>query len=159
MNRRGFTLIEILVAVGIASILATFATIRYREYLQSYRTEQQTRVLHAELQKARLAAVTGQRDVTVKFFPDRFVVYTSSVLTDNGGRTTKCPFPICAKFNLGLTTLTFDATGVAKGRGSICIDGGIPTGTVDSVVISPTRIAAGKLSQGNDCNADNIELR
>ncbi|MBJ6727442.1 pilus assembly FimT family protein [Geomesophilobacter sediminis] len=158
MDRSGFSLIEILVVLAITTLLGSFATIKYREYLQRYKSDQQTRSLRAELMRARIYAVTQQREVLVRFAPDHFHVYSSNV-ADDTPRTTRLAFPVSVKLSYGASQIKFDQRGMANLKGDICIEDQGGTGSVDSVIISPTRISIGKRQPGKDCNEDYIDLK
>ena len=64
MHERGFSLVEMVMVVGIVSLLLAFGTLRFDEYAKRHRTESQTRMLYLQLQKARSNAVHNWAGLT-----------------------------------------------------------------------------------------------
>jgi prepilin-type N-terminal cleavage/methylation domain-containing protein len=156
MQARGYSLIEVLVAVGIASILLAIAVPRFTDYLTRYRTEAQTRLMYDELLRTRANALYQRRKTLVKFYPDRFEAYSSAA---EGSEVAPIAvqllrYPI--EINVTGAVVEFDERGITWQPRSICIAGGEGTGAVDSVVIAETRVSIGKKDRGNECNSGNI---
>ena len=157
MQARGFSLIEMVVAIGICSILLAIATLSFNEYARRHRSEAQTRLIFTELQKARADALFQRRAVRVKFHANRFEVY-SSVVDEDADPVATHPLGYPIVFNK--ESLYFDEKGIASVMGcSICLDAGYGAGAVDSVVISKIRVSIGKKGEGDDCSAPNIRIQ
>ena len=165
MKARGYSLVEMMVVIGITSVLLAIGTLQFNTYLKRYRSEAQTRLIHAELLKTRLNAVYQRRTARLKLYPGRFEVYSSG-LDDSAGvapvRTRSLEFPVTssADGNDGSGyRIDFDAKGLATKRGSICIQQADDAVAVDSVVVSASMVRVGKKDKGDDCKAENITLR
>jgi len=160
MQARGFSLVEIIVVIGIISILTAIGTLSFGEYARRYRTEAQTRMIYGELLHARSSSLYQRRETRMKFYRERFEVYSSMLDSDSGVapvtmRTLE--FPI--KWNGNDVNVDFDEKGMTADLGTICIDGSDLTGSVDSVVIANIRVSIGKKDQGGVCKGENIILR
>jgi prepilin-type N-terminal cleavage/methylation domain-containing protein len=161
MNPRGYSLIEMLVAIAMVSVLMCLAVAPFANFLRRLRSEAQTRSIYAEIQKARANALFQRRETRLKFYPTRFEIYSSAA--DFAGASPIAiqllTFPI--EINGTGVNLGFDARGMALNNRSICIADPQGTGAVDSIVISETRINLGKLGKDGKwkCDAENISFR
>jgi prepilin-type N-terminal cleavage/methylation domain-containing protein len=75
----GFTLWEMMTAIGIIAVISTIAMPNFLGWIPKYRLGSATRDLLSALQYARLTAVKYNVDVQVKFYPDQdnfFRVFT-----------------------------------------------------------------------------------
>lgn len=161
MRSRGFSLIELLMIMGILSILYAIGTLSFNAYLKRYRTEAQTRLLFSEIQKARVDAICQRRGTRVKVYHDRFEVY-SSHQDDTSGvhpiQTYPLRFPVVwtpkAKNPF---VVEYEPWGVLNpdesSEGAICLEDCSGSGGVDSIKISSTRISI-KKGEGDDCKSD-----
>jgi len=154
---RGFTLVETVIVISIISILFAIGTLRFNEYLMRYRMEAQTRLIHAELQKARASALYERRAVRVKLYADRFEVYSTATDID-AAPIVSHPLSYAIVFNCG-ARLDFDAKGIALNQGSLCLKAGDGAASVDSVVIAKTRLSIGKKDKGHACVSESITKR
>lgn len=64
---RGFTLIELMIVLGVISVLAGVAFPMLSQWIPNYRLKGAAQILYADLQKAKLHAVKTNRNVTVNF--------------------------------------------------------------------------------------------
>lgn len=161
MQSRGFSLIELLMIMGILSILYAIGTLSFNAYQKRYRTEAQTRFLFSEIQKARADAICQRRGTRIKVYRDRFEVYSSQQDDASGVQplqTYPLRFPVILKMsdkNVGSYPIDFEPRGIidtdTSSNGSICIDDNVDLGAVDSIKIFSTRISIGKKGSGNDC--------
>ncbi|GFO63907.1 pilus assembly FimT family protein [Geomonas paludis] len=164
MGSRGYSLIEMMIAIGVAAILTATASFYFHKYQKSYRIEAQTRLLFTELLKARIQAIYQRRGTRVKVYADRFQVYSSlqDGATVHPVQTHLLRYPVSATANLDLAAggnIDFDETGVTYSWGSICLESVPGYGGVDSVVIAATRVSIGKKGAGDDCKTENIKLK
>jgi prepilin-type N-terminal cleavage/methylation domain-containing protein len=67
MNKKGYTLIELIVVIAIIAILLTIATISGRAWLDRSRVETQMKEMYADLLNARLSAMQRSRMYFVDF--------------------------------------------------------------------------------------------
>lgn len=164
MKGHGYSLVEMVVVIGITSILLAIGTLQFNAYLKRYRTEAQTRMIQTELLKTRLYAVYQRRSAVLKLYPGRFEVY-SSVLDDTDGvapiRSQALEFPVTTNADGDETgyPIDFDAWGMAGNWCSICVQQGDASAAVDSVVVSAGMVRLGKKDQGDACKKENITLR
>ena len=165
MRARGYSLVEIVVVIGVLSILIVIATPMFSDMVKRARTEDQTRTIYTELQRAQANALYQRRTTRVKLYRDHFETYSSQQDNLKGVapiQTRALYYPvICNGAGDAVTgyPLDFDQKGLAS-RCSICLDGGAGLGSVDSVVISATRISIGKKEKvGDACTAENISKR
>lgn len=161
MKARGFSLVEMIVALAVASILLAIGTLKFNAYLKRYRSEAQTRMIHAELQRARAKAVYQRRETLVKMYRDRFEIYSSARDDSHGAapvRTQKLDFPVVCSGGGSEVKIYFDEKGICTAQNSICLDDD-SSAVVDSVVVAKVRTRIGKKEMGEACANDNIESR
>ena len=155
MHERGFSLVEMVMVVGIVSLLLAFGTLRFDEYAKRHRTESQTRMLYLQLQKARSNAVYERRQTRVKIYTDHFEMYSSGALGAVAPIVSHAlEYPVVMSSTV--REVDFDPRGVTNDWGSICLASSDGSGAVDSVVIHSVRTSIGKKDKGNDCVTDNI---
>jgi prepilin-type N-terminal cleavage/methylation domain-containing protein len=158
MQERGSSLVEMVVVIGIISIVLAIATPKFNEYLKRFRTDAQARMLYSELLAARANALYQRRETRVKLYANKFEVYSSACDSDVVPITIQVlRYPIV--WNQSGNNIDFDERGMGLNTGCICIDAGEGTGGVDSVVISDLRVRIGKKDKGDDCNTANITVR
>lgn len=89
LNEKGFTLMELLVTMMIAGILATIAFVSLDDAMEGYKKKGATRQIYGDLQMARLSAVKQGNEWAVCFDPgDPFTSYRLS--EDDGSDDTWC---------------------------------------------------------------------
>jgi prepilin-type N-terminal cleavage/methylation domain-containing protein len=165
MRERGYSLVEIIVVVGVLSILLAIATPLFGNMMRRARTEDQTRTIYSELQRAQANALYQRRTTRVRLYRDRFEIYSSQSDSQKGVapiQTRALSYPVTCNGtgdDVSGHPLDFDQKGLAT-RCSICLEGGDGSGSVDSVVISATRISIGKKGKVEDaCTSENITKR
>lgn len=165
MKARGYSLVEMMVVIGITSVLLAIGTLQFNVYLIRYRTEAQTRMIHAELLKTRLNAVYQRRTARLKLYPGRFEVYSSG-RDDSVGvapvRTLALEFPVTSNADgndLSGYCIDYDAKGLTTDWCSICVQRSDAAVTVDCVVVSAGMVRMGKKDKGDECKTENITLR
>lgn len=153
MNQRGFTIVEIMMVIGIMGILLTVATVQFSTYTRKAAVESQTRVLYSDLMEVRNKALFEKSNRLLKLqSATSYVIYGDSGTTVLETKPLKVPI---IWTNSG--DILFDTRGMLQNvdNKTICIsdENGSP---VDSIVISATRIRIGKLDEGASCNASNV---
>jgi prepilin-type N-terminal cleavage/methylation domain-containing protein len=159
MKSRGYSLVEMVVVIGIVSILLGIGTLKFNDYMVRYRVDAQNRMIYAELLQARADAVFQRRGTLVKLYTDHFETYSTLADGDSGAapiRNQVLDFPIT--WNNG-NDVKFDVRGVASVRGSVCVDAGDGNSATDSIVISSTRLNLGRKDKGAKCDADYITVK
>ncbi|WP_085812170.1 prepilin-type N-terminal cleavage/methylation domain-containing protein [Geoanaerobacter pelophilus] len=161
MRSRGFSLIELLMIIGILSILYAIGTLSFNAYQKRYRAEAQTRFLFSEIQKARVDAICQRRWTRVKVYRDRFELYSSQQDNTSGVQPIqsyplRLPVVWVPKDKYPYV-IEFEPWGVLNAdessEGTICLEDSSGTGGVDSIKISSTRISI-KKGDGDDCKSD-----
>lgn len=163
MRSRGFSLVEMVLIMAMVAILMTIGTFAFQDYSRRYRTEAQTRLLFSEVLKARANAICQRRGTRVKFFADRFEVYSSQQdgSTVRPLETHRLTYPLTSNgtgWGEGMD-VDFDESGIASKLCSICLDPSAGSGAVDSVVIYWSRISIGKKDKGNGCEDGSITYK
>ena len=167
MNRRGFTLVEIIVVSALIGIMFTIATMQFSDYIRKGAIESQTKELYSDLMVTRSAAVTQHSTKRVVITPTSFSLISSSIGGGvTSGRTTKKlskPVTWAGKSASDTQTqIIFDERGtfnidVSNGNTSICVDPSLESAQLDSIVVFSTRIHLGKV--GGDCDSDHITIK
>jgi prepilin-type N-terminal cleavage/methylation domain-containing protein len=79
-NSRGFTLLELLTAIGIISILCLIAIPAFTSWLPDYRLKQAARELYSNLQRTKMGAIKANDSWGIKFDnsvkPGRYLIYS-----------------------------------------------------------------------------------
>lgn len=117
--RRGFSLIELMVTVGIAAILATLAAPSFKTIMANAQIRTAAQALHDGLQLARVEAIRRNESViftkgtqsawTVSIESDAVTVQTRPH-TEGSGAATVAVTPVAA------TQVTFDGLGRVRGN-------------------------------------------
>jgi type IV fimbrial biogenesis protein FimT len=130
MNLRknsGFTLWEMMAAIGIIAVISTIAMPNFLGWIPKYRLGSAARELQSALQYARLTAVKYNVDVHVQFYPDQgnffrvFTDYDGDKYQDANEPTLKngtMPAGVyLIETNFSSDTFKFNGRGLASGSG------------------------------------------
>jgi len=157
-NARGFTIVELVVVVGILTILLSIATMQFNSYSTKSAIESQTRTVLTDLVAVRNEALFQKRRRAVKLTSTSFWVYSSAATTGTPVQRKTLRHPVLLA---GLPDpLVFNGRGIIEGidSGAICIEPAGNAGVIDSIVLGTTHLQTGKRN-GTECQIDDIETR
>ena len=158
-NDDGFTIVELVVVVGIFTILLSIATMEFNKYSTKSAIESQTKAMYADLMTLRSDALFRKQRRAVKITSTSFSIYPSELATGTPLQTRTLAYPVV----LGdlPDPLVFNSRGMIEGLVSgegICIEPVGNLGAVDSILIETTRMHIGKRN-GSDCDSEDIEAK
>ena len=161
MRQEGFTLVELVVVVGIIGILLTIALMEYGKMQQKAAIEGQARTVYSKLVEVRSDAMYTKTARTVTISGNQMNIFPGSV-------TTVAPTSI---IQLGLPMVTNPSSGevdyndqglMQSADIAICVQpdsSGSNPGYIDSVVVSTVRTYMGKRKTGAACESGNIDQK
>jgi prepilin-type N-terminal cleavage/methylation domain-containing protein len=153
MDQRGFTLVELLMAITVMAILLSIGTFQFNQQLRKSAVENQTRILYGDIVQLRSKALFEKRSRALRLSTTGYSLYSSGVMSVGPADTRVLKAPLT--WSGATTDVTFDTSGTTNDNKVICTNQ-INTAAVDSIVISTTRIRLGKLNQGAACAEANI---
>ena len=156
MNKRGFSLVELVVVIGIIGILLSIAAFGFAQYTRKSQITNQTRLLYGDLMEYRTKALYEKKNWTIKISASGYGIYSSA-------NTAVAPVSTVAlRHGVDINNtadIVFDSQGLANVSGkSVCVSSANDA-AVDSVVISATRVQIGKKKEGVSCAATNIDAK
>jgi prepilin-type N-terminal cleavage/methylation domain-containing protein len=163
MTSRGFTLIEVLVVIAIIGILSSIGTFQFSQYTTKSAIERQTREMYTDMIEQRSKALFEKKSRGVRVTASTFALYSSAsdgdprVLNGNPFVTTTLRYPIISN---NYKDIIFDTGGMldTASSQSICVTEA-NSASIDSIIVSETRIRLGKLKEGTDCASDHINAK
>lgn len=154
-NRRGFTLVEIMIALAILGILVVLAVSDFGGMNEKYKVEAETKQFYADIMDARGRAMQRNRWYFVQIASTGYATYQDGPLPDgdtiqNNNDTLVTSItvrhPITTNF-AGGGSFGFNRNGIANDNGTITF-----TSTAqpdyDCITIRPTRIKMGQYVGG-----------
>jgi type II secretory pathway pseudopilin PulG len=156
----GITLIELVVVVGIMTILLSLATLAFNSYQVRYNVESEIKGLYADIMGARIRAMNENRPYIVKFTGAKSYVTVIDINGDGdyGAGDIKIDryskdnlkYELAWKLALGTNRFALDSRGMVNINGSVRVNKD-NSSEYDCIAISNTRIKMGKWD-GTDCN-------
>jgi prepilin-type N-terminal cleavage/methylation domain-containing protein len=164
MDRKGFSLIELLVIIGIISVLLGMATISFNQWIRRYNIEKEVKELYSDMMSMRQQALVTGMNHEVEFDSASRVVFRRySSEADAVGtvvRTRDLPYPITISDDTD-REFVFNSRGMVTEdiEKCVCVFSEFQP-PLDSILITPSRISVGKIkNQGSSCAKDNITLK
>ena len=131
-RQRGFTLIEVMIAVAIVGILAMVAVPNYLQWNARYQLKQATTELAGSLNLARMAAMNRNLAVTVTL-----ALVSGRVNVDFGGALAPFVLPQAVVGFTGGPTLQFTPQGLSGSVANVPLTLVSQQGTVYSLAVTP----------------------
>lgn len=178
MNRKGITLIELIIVIAIIGILALAFGLSFQGWLGRYKIESEFKEMYVDLMNAKTRAMSRNRTHFVTLTTTQYTIQEDidpwpngdGLLTANdsvqpAGYDDRIPFrqktletnhPITWS-NVGDTQVDFDTRGISSEDKIICSNADIES-DYDCIVISASRVNLGKLTTripGGACDANN----
>ena len=175
----GITLVEILVAAAIVSVLAVALGFEFRGWLGGYRVESQIRTMHLDLIEARVRAMLRRRVHFLSLSETYYTVQEDIHPWPNGDRCLtpsdtmrpagySDPIPLMKRTldqtlpitwnNIRVRHVKFNRRGFSNTNRTICVNSAY-NADYDCIAISAGRIRLGKLKKkipdGGKCDAAN----
>lgn len=116
--KRGFTLVELLIVIGIIVILSTVGILKFREWYENYKYLEEVSKLEYLVRRAKVIALERSSYVKVRVNGNNLVIEDCGI--DNSSCTPVASYRF--EFNLDSTrSMTFSPRGLAHSWGSFCI--------------------------------------
>lgn len=157
MKQGGFTLIEVLVVIGISAVLLTMATLNFNQMMRKSAIERQVKLIYTDLMGIRVEAKFQKQARLVGLNSNQVSLYSTDLDTSS---VVQKPLSYPIEWGGG-SQILFDTQGLANapvGDKSICMQGDNPA-AYDSIVISKARIQMGKKRIGGGCTSGNIDIQ
>ncbi len=159
---RGFSLVELIIAIALMAILISAATMSFSTWQAKAKVDEQTRTILSDLNDARTRAFTQKRVSGIVFNPSSYVLKTYTSETEYSTATnaaTKGTTVYTKTLRYGLTKagasiantpVIFDTSGFTNDWFTIFVDPTYSSASVNCIVISAARVNMGKLN-GTAC--------
>jgi len=177
MKQNGFSLVEMLVVIAIAGILAGLSVANFAGLTRKYNVDNEVRGIYSDLSNARIMAMNKNRTHFVDLTTTGYIVYDDTspapdgdgaltvgsdtvVLTSNSAlnlstTTSRDFFPIVWN---GTNPISFNSKGICTTPGTICVYSTVQP-LYDCISIASTRIRLGKLLVQGSCSAANCQVK
>lgn len=165
MNRRGFSLIELIVVIGLVSVLLTVATLNFGAWQRKSLVERYTKEIYSDIQDARMRAAFTKVRQGVEFGAQQVVFRRFSSEGDVAGTvvTTKAlPLsftkntwtqPTATRIDFDTRGIMIDQVPVAK---VICFTAS-EDAAYDALIITPALTSMGKvINRESACARTNV---
>jgi prepilin-type N-terminal cleavage/methylation domain-containing protein len=166
-RKKGFTLVEILVAIAIMGILAAIGTAGFTGLVQKYNINNQTKMMYTDIMTARAMAAMKNRAHFVNLSANQYSIYDDTNPSPNGDGTlnTSNDTLVLQKtldkaitWNGSTATMEFNVRGLCNTLMTICIYSTVNP-EYDCIKTSRTRITLGKLTTQGTCSESNCTTK
>lgn len=153
----GFSLVELIMVIGLISIMLAVGTYQFSQHSRKSAIEKQTKTLYADMMELRSRSMFEKRSRGLRMAATGYSIYSSATMTVSPVETKTLTSAVV--WNDSSADIIFDTQGfISAGLSSICT---VSTNQAnfDSLVVSVSRIRIGKLKEGMTCATANIEPR
>ena len=153
MKNAGFTLVELLVVIGLIAIILAIATMNFNSWQKKAQIESQTRTLFASLNQARIDAMQHKLPRSIVLYPNMYTYrqYTSENEARAAGKviqTQPVAYTLTEISGPADNITLFDVRGYTDDTGTIQINPAGTSAAVDCVFVSTGRTNIGKMANG-----------
>lgn len=163
MNKRGFTLVEVLIVITISAVLLTIATLSYRSMKNKSDQERQTRELHADISDIRLNAMQKKLRSALFLGPQQSIyrTYSSENESISDGKEisrTNYRFELRKKsgsslngLNIATDRIEFDSRGFTNISTTLVVMPVTFSGGLDCIAVQTARTSIGRMENASNC--------
>jgi prepilin-type N-terminal cleavage/methylation domain-containing protein len=156
MNKRGFSLIELIVVIGIISIILTVSTLNFHNWTVKSNVEKETREMYADFNRLRTRAIYTNKRLRITLIPKNYTFHSysaSELLTAGtivGSKSLPYEITLANGASVSGTTIDFDTHGFTD-TNLLTIRVAAPSNNaaLDCLVISNGQTNLGKMENGN----------
>ena len=171
MRHNGFSIVEMLIVIAIAGILAGLAIAGFTGFSKKYNVDNETREIYSDLMNVRIMAMNKNRTHFVTLSANSYTAYDDTDPAPNGDgtltvgsdavalsqKTLSAPKYLPITWS-GSAQLEFNSRGLSTTPNTLCIYSNVQP-FYDCVKVSSTRIIIGKLIAQGVCSADNCQSK
>jgi len=167
MRDRGFTLVELIVVIGLAAVLLALSTLNFNEWMTRRQVERQTRELYSDLMELRVASMTRKQRTAVFLGPRQLLFRTYSSADENviTGGTPRQPMNgktlryeirlqrggVLQAFDINTDNIVFDTRGFTTDMMTIVVLPLQSSGGENCIVVSAGRTNIGRIDNDGTC--------
>jgi prepilin-type N-terminal cleavage/methylation domain-containing protein len=163
MNQRGFSLMELIIAMSLMGIVMAISVPLYNKTIAKAKVEKQTKELHSLIVRARLTAMQNKRTGAIYFGPNQCVyrVYTSmNYPAVTAFRSSNTGYSYTLKKKSGSTlvdldassdNVEFDTRGNATSPLTLVVTPVTYSGGDDCIVVDTARTNIGRMTDAATC--------
>jgi prepilin-type N-terminal cleavage/methylation domain-containing protein len=164
MRNDGFSLMELLIAMGISGILLAIGGINFADWIKKGRVETQVKQMYSDIQDIRSKAAYTKEIYKATFSPTSMVVrrYTDSSDTTGTLYSTKTldfPVTLSTWTNPAADVIEFDSNGFSSAAADpklLCVYSSYGP-AYDTVIVMQAKTSMGQLvNQGGGCDKNNV---
>lgn len=162
MDTKGFTLVELIVVIGIAAVLMAIGTLNFNKMMKTSAINSQVKMLYSELVGIRTQAMYQKMEHKMELATNKATTYYMDEDTNSWKIIEDKSLTYPVQWG-GSSDVTFDIKGLANVSAitnkSICITEENDA-SYDSIVISSARIQMGKrIDPSGGCDSGNIKTQ
>jgi len=163
MNRRGFSLIELVVVVTIIGILAGMVTLRFHDMMIKSNYEKEVRELHANVVRIRLSAIQRSQRTVMFFGPNQYTFktyssYNEPLTAGQAAGSSSYPYvlqqlngAVLVPLNIATNSVEFDTRGLTTNNLTLVVTPVQVNGGNNCLVINAARTNIGRMTDATTC--------